>query len=61
MTQTYFIQASDGLTSMTFAPEKGGVGISLIMPNEKFSHGKRELLYLPEGVSADNYNHICDG
>ena len=61
MTQTYSIQANDGITRMIFAPEKGGVGISLIMPDDTLPEGKRELLYLPEGVSADNYDRICGG
>ncbi|MGB6976526.1 MAG: aldose epimerase [Gammaproteobacteria bacterium] len=39
----YTICAADGKTRASFVPEKGGVGSSLIMPDQ---HGERELLFL---------------
>ncbi|OGT08465.1 MAG: aldose epimerase [Gammaproteobacteria bacterium GWE2_37_16] len=38
----YTIQSSDGKTRMSFVPEKGGVGSSLIMP---YNGKERELLF----------------
>ncbi|MDF1795011.1 MAG: aldose epimerase [Coxiellaceae bacterium] len=37
------IIASDGVTCMSFVPDIGGMGCSLVMPGK---HGPRELLYL---------------
>ncbi|MDF1654849.1 MAG: aldose epimerase [Coxiellaceae bacterium] len=54
------IIASDGVTCMSFVPDIGGMGSSLVMPGK---HGPRELLYLHDcpdltgsriGVRDDN-------
>ena len=56
--KTYTIAASDGISQMHFAPEKGGLAYSLIMPDQ----GKpRELLYQPEDFSLASYDSIHMG
>jgi galactose mutarotase-like enzyme len=55
------IEAEDGLTTATFAPELGGLMVSLTMPDEKSLQGKRELLYMPEDFDFENPSKISGG
>lgn len=56
--KTYTIRATDDVSQMHFAPEKGGLAYSLIMPDQQ---QPRELLYRPENFSLQAYDSIHMG
>jgi galactose mutarotase-like enzyme len=59
--QKITITAPDGLTTATFVPELGGLGVSITMPDSKHPSGKRELLYLPEDFDWKNPSKVSGG
>jgi len=61
MHEKILIQAEDGLTSATFVPALGGLGVSMTMPEPKMPGGFRELLYLPEDFSWETPGKISGG
>jgi len=56
--KTYTISATDGISQMHFAPEKGGLAYSLLMPDQQ---QPRELLYRPKEFTLESYDHIYMG
>jgi galactose mutarotase-like enzyme len=55
------IIAADGLTTATFIPELGALGVSITMPDPKDPSGKRELLYMPQEFDWENPSKISGG
>lgn len=50
--------ARDGISTMKLAPEKGGMGYSLVLPGK---HGPRELLYLHDSFQNDEFDDLVGG
>lgn len=55
---TYTITSKDGSSHMTFLPERGGLGSSLIMPTK---NGAKELLFQHDFFWEDNWHDLPGG
>lgn len=55
----YTISTSSGKAQMTFVPDLGALGTSLVMPARNGS--SRELLYFPKGWTPETHPKMCGG